>query len=495
MKKREVTSNKVVRASDWNTDYSSYVRRWLVTAWWTMKHVRLFDALLFLPRLLLRGVVWIARYLWGASLRDLLLLLPRLVWALLGRTLRVSRISTALLGALAGAALYGLIVLSPLRPIVRDAVTTVIADKLAGSAMPLVVCDAFFAEGREDCQVTYSHGLPMNYWGVVTNSAYLVERAVNIVGLFEVDRIVGIAEIPEVIYARPVISSSSVHLGGQTDCNSWVMANERYFTFDAWNDARDVQTTLTHELIHNQDGYFCDTPVPPPSDCKIVEVYGQTYYRCQSPRALEAMKLWLQDRSVWVESHTSAATVEALAAQCRVGDPVACRAFWDDVKGTSARSLYVELNQARLGFLYEPFMNALVRSRDEAKAADHAYRDYALSGPGGLAAREAIIAKYYHMPWVTYIVPGIVDNARLNTGNVGLFSGNFDAYRVILGMPYDDTQRMFTPVGVAFLRLMTAGAWRGPVDTGGLPQPQVVVVNGQQLLPTRWNVNYHGLAQ
>src|SRR3990172_2613972 len=90
-----------------------------------LREITLLGALTFLPGLVLRVLAWVGLYLWRASLRDLLLILPRLAWFLLGQVLRINRISVALIGAVVGVAWYGLFVLSPLRPIVRDALMVV----------------------------------------------------------------------------------------------------------------------------------------------------------------------------------------------------------------------------------------------------------------------------------------------------------------------------------------------------------------------------------
>ena len=429
----------------------------------------------------------VLRFVAGLSILDVVALPFWLVLRILG-WLTVRRLTAIVVGAILGTAWFSLFILSPLRPIVRDAVVVVVADKLSGAPRPLTMCDAQFAGGREDCDLVYSRSAPFNpatQWGLVTNSPYLTEMAVNIIPVFVTDNMVSIPEIPTNIYFQPLITADSFHLGGKTDCASYVMANERYITVSAWNDERDILVTVTHELLHNQDGNFCSSPVPLPEGCVIVNEAGRRYYSCEQD-AVPVLNEWIANRSIWVESHTSSGTVEALAAQCSAGSGLACASFWDNVKGMASGSLRTELNGIGLGGLYDPFLDLFVRSRTESRQADKSMRDYTINGPEGYKQRMEIIAKYYAMPWNVYVVPGIANGALLDTGNLTrvMIPGGEKIYLVMLGMPYDDSQLMFGPVGRMFLRAMTIGSLPGSFSVGGeLPSQIPELLDGRLLFP------------
>src|SRR3990172_5304901 len=349
-------------------------------------------------------------------------------------------------------------------------------------------CSRCFDGGREDCDLVYSRSAPFNpatQWGLVTNSPYLTEAAVNIIPVFVTDNMVSVPEIPTNIYFQPLITADSFHLGGRTDCENYVMTNERYITLSAWNDERDILTTLTHELLHNQDGNFCNTPVPLPEGCVIISEGGRRYYSCEHG-AVPALNEWLENRSVRVESHTASGTVEALAAQCSAGSGLACASFWDNIKGLASGSLRTELNGIGLWGLFDPFLDLFVRSRTESRQADKSMRDYTINGPEGYKQRMEIIAKYYAMPWNVYVVPGIANGALLDTGNLTrvMIPGGEKIYLVVLGMPYDDSQLMFGPVGRMFLRAMTIGSLPGSFSVGGeLPSQIPELLDGRLLFP------------
>lgn len=347
------------------------------------------------------------------------------------------RLIDILVAALVVAAAYGILradvwLFRAGRPIARDLVVSVVADKLAGPDVPLRACDLIIV--RDDCDVVYARSAildPETQWGLVTNMPYLAELASKIVPLFPYEGLVAVPAMPSAIYFYPLSDESSFHIGGRTDCVSQVMLNERYITFGPWNDAREIQSTLTHELIHDQLGNFC--------------VYDEEPGMPNSPA-------WSERRSVWVEQHTESATVEVLAAQCRYGDKIACGAFWQTIAALSRGSLYTELREARLGFLYEPLMDLLTRDKGERWRAEKSLRHYRGMGPSGVAARDLIIEKYQAGPWLVYVLPGIVRGTPLDTGNEGpAYDSAGNAYTVILGMPFDDTWLMFGWAGRAFL--------------------------------------------
>ena len=107
-------------------------------------------------------------------------------------------------------------------------------------------------------------------------------------------------------------------------------------------------------------------------------------------------------------------------------------------------------------------MDLFVRSRVESRQADKSMRDYTINGPEGYKQRMAIIAKYYAMPWNVYVVPGIVNGALLDTGNLtrAMIPDGEKVYLVVLGMPYDDTRKMMGLLR-PFIWVLTVGQFQG----------------------------------
>lgn len=366
------------------------------------------------------------------SARDVVLRF--LGWLTAGRMLSI------LSGAVVGAAWFLFYVRGPARPILRDLAITVIADKLAGNEMPLRLCDATYAAGRSDCDLVYTRSEAIDeatQWGQVTNSPYLTDLARQIIPYYVQEGVTDslsfgsmIIEpsIPVSIAFVPLIDDNAFHLLGQTN-GFQVILNERYLTFSAWNDERGILSTLVHEMIHDQGGNFL---FPPSAE-------------------------WdLGSRSVWVEQHTQSATTEILASMCRMGERVACRAFWMSVGDAARGSYFTELSRAHLGWLYHPTMDLLTRSRTESIRAEKNDR-YWRNLPGGIAQRDAIIAKYQRGPWTNYILPGVVYGIPEEAGTDCLVQVGNVIGRTSCIVPFDDTALMFGSFGRFFLWATTIG--------------------------------------
>jgi len=323
----------------------------------------------------------------------------------------------------------------PIRPILRDATIVFVSDKLAGGDIPFTTCNTndSVCLGSEDILYAKSaptEGGPYLQWGLETNSPWFTRFATNTIAFFDYENITNDPRAPGQIIFIPLFTDSSFHLGGRTDCDKSIIVNERYLTWEGWNDMRDLYVTTTHELIHNQRGNFCNYPKPEPGTPGGV-IWSD----------------WVNKRSQWVETHTSAATTEVLAAMCRYGDKVACRAFWNDINASARGSLYTRLKQNHLGFLFDPFMNLFVRTHDEALRAEKADRFWRMGGGDGVQEKDAIVQKYQQFPWEEYILPGVLYGIPLDTGNLDrIIIGNGHIVTTVLGMPFDDSAAMFGPV-------------------------------------------------
>jgi len=393
-----------------------------------------------------------------ASVRLLDVLVRPSQWLYRVITLRILLIAIVLFGIYKADAWF----LTSGRPVIRDAVIMWLADKMAGGNMPLRICDAQFAEGREDCDLVYSRSDeldPGTQWGLVTNSPYLTDWTTKILANFTTENIIwGRARGPLMVAFVPRYDPSSFHVSGQTDCSSFATINERHITFESWNDEKDIISTLTHELIHYQLGNFCVDPRPLPETCVFVnDASGKRVaVACKPFTAVKRMEVdqWFMDSSVWVESHTESATIEVLAAMCRRngGQGVECRAFWNSLGGMARGSLYSELKLAGLGFMYEPIRDVLVYNKAETVVADKSFHDYSQYGEEGIAEFDGIVYRYRYMPWNRYVVPGIISWVPLDTGNRRPMEGRV---WVVMGMLFDDTRLMLGPLGRAFLWAMT----------------------------------------
>jgi len=385
-----------------------------------------------------------------------------IAWQLLD-LITVGRLAAVIAGIAMGLLWFS--VFTTAKPILRDLIVTVAADKMAGPAIPLVACNGDFAMGREDCDLIYTNSDPLCpncHWGIVTNSNYLNTLARMTIPYYEQEGLVQNLYfmgyqiwpwVPRSIAFIPMFNADSFHLLGQTNGND-VILNERVLYFEAWNDARSIRETLTHEMIHDQGGYFFNYPEPLPETC--IFMGGGIY--CKTPISMEKIAEvyeWLENSSVWVEQHTQSATIEVLAAECRMSEENACGAFWLAIGDAARGSLYTELHQIGLGFLYDPLMSVLIRNQSERVRAEKMNR-YWQGLDGGAAQRDAIIAKYQAGPWLNYVLPGVLYGQLEQAGTPKLLIFAAGARGMTTNsFPFDDTALMFGPVGRTFLWLMT----------------------------------------
>ena len=183
---------------------------------------------------------------------------------------------------------------------------------------------------------------------------------------------------------------------------------------------------------------------------------------CKNPVSQEtydAVMMWFADYSVWVEQHTQSATIEVLAAKCLKGEAsYSCGSFWAAIGDAARGSLFTELNNAGVGFLYDPLMNILVRNRTETVQVEKSNRDWV----GQEDQRDAIIKKYQAGPWLNYVLPGIIYGQLENAGTITVIPMWKDRWGITSNLfAFDDSAVLFGPAGRAFLWLTTVGTPTG----------------------------------
>lgn len=240
---------------------------------------------------------------------------------------------------------------------------------------------------------------PKETWQVRTNSHYLVEWAAVIVPFYEYESITAKADYPTEALFVPQHGGQSFHLLGQAACNPNVVRyNLRITQDDRYRDERLMLSTMVHEMIHIQDGNFCNETV--------------------------------QER----EAHTQAATLEVLAAMCNYSDDLACAAFWKDLEGFARDSLYTRMRHFfGTSSVYDAIANFLWRDSSKEAAVRKAMRYWA-SDPVEL---YRIIEDYGYYPWNKYVIPG-VQGRYMNTGNKAAIPAQ-PWKSVVIGTPFDDT--------------------------------------------------------
>lgn len=305
--------------------------------------------------------------------------------------------------------------------IVRDTVFALYADSMVGD--PVVPSSIYYSDIGEygATIVTFDYvdknGNPYTFevdfldsalyesdstWDSLTNSKWLARQARLIVPLLSYEKLVQEANYPGLVAFLPYSGSRSLHVGGSADL-SWiygfvVMINERYL-LPPDTDLVEVYAILVHELIHIQGGLF------------------------------------LRGSSESLEAYTSAATLEVLAALCNEGQPLACEAFWLDMKTFARRSLDYNTSVLGIGWYYDWFSNTFMRDDVQVGQARHRDRYWQ-------EHREEemdIIRKYGYLPWIQKVIPGFTGGRQweLKTGNtVSEFGGRTFA----LSMPWDDTK-------------------------------------------------------
>jgi hypothetical protein len=276
------------------------------------------------------------------------------------------------------------------KPLIRDFVIANVAHIRAGEPIPFEEDEPGYTRERAID--------PPNYlltYQIQSNSFWMAEYARLIVPYFGYEFVTPNPRYPKIMGAIPFQASESFHIGGRMIPvqGGIVLLNERYFLDERWNDKRRALGVLVHELVHVQGGAY------------------------------------LQGESWELESATSIATLEVLAAMCNYGDTLACPAFWRNVEHFARTSLKLKLQASGLGGLYTFWANTFWRDDYEQDAFEKSMRFWE-NDPETL---KAIYFKYNLVPW-NVVVNGVATGDKLNTKHA-----NCDSYGCyVIGMPFDD---------------------------------------------------------
>lgn len=240
--------------------------------------------------------------------------------------------------------------------------------------------------------------LPPNItWSMECNSDWACEYSRRIVPFAHYEKLARFGTYVKTIGFVPFSNNENFHIAGRmlpTANGYTVLMNERFFTDPEWNDARKALETLVHELVHAQGGNF---------------LYGT---------------------SESLESKTSIATIEVLAAMCNYGDPLACDAFWLEIHGLARTSLSIGLEEKGLKGVYDFIANLLWRDDVQQRAYEKSMRHWS-SDPGQLLA----IRKKYSLVPYKFMIDAVNNGLLMDTGNKDECTKGCK----ILGMPMDDT--------------------------------------------------------
>ena len=285
------------------------------------------------------------------------------------------------------------------QPLVRDFYVANYAHVRAGDPVPFTEDIAEWTGGfKIDRDNIYTFGME-------SNSIWVANYVRQIVPYMTYENVIAQAIYPAAANVVPFGNTNSFHVAGRMiPQDSIVFLNERYFLDDKWNDQRRALETLVHELVHIQRGNF---------------IYGT---------------------SAELESATSAATTEILAAMCLYGDELACQSFWYEIEHLARSSLLVQLDNLGAQNLYELWANTFWRDSADVDAYLKAMRFWADS-PADLMA---IRVKYSLVPWMD-IIYGVTRGISLDTGNpLCILEGGYETSPTwtckVIGMPFDDTR-------------------------------------------------------
>ena len=159
---------------------------------------------------------------------------------LVGKILLVQVLVAEILAVLIlGGALAGRVfVLTPL----RDMAVAMVADHLAGEAIPL--------------DAPHSYDALFRVYDTITNSKLMGEWAYQILPFFAIESISNGNRYPRTVLLAPNVAQRSFVVAGTAHCEEGeVWLNDRFL-----DDRAQMLATLTHELIHIQMGNFCVMP-------------------------------------------------------------------------------------------------------------------------------------------------------------------------------------------------------------------------------------------
>jgi len=291
--------------------------------------------------------------------------------------------------------------------VLRDAVIVLVAHARAGDDIPIT--DVDYAGGT-----TYYLD---STWGILTNSLWLVRQTTMIVPLLVYEGVGG-GRYPVEVFFAPYRGNRSFHVSGSTNCEQsapdapitcWVMLNERLVLDPGWSDMRGLLATLVHEIIHDQGGRFLDDPDVTDWDTK----------------------------SAHLESKTSAATIEVLAAWCNKRNELACKAFWAEIESMARVTLRYRLREAP--WLYDLFSNIFLRDGAEEREARKNNRFWSAHQ----AELYDIMLKYSVDPWEGHVLSAMKYGRPLNTGVPVHVDENTYKY---LNLYFDDTYDLLGPL-------------------------------------------------
>jgi hypothetical protein len=231
-------------------------------------------------------------------------------------------------------------------------------------------------------------------WEIETNSEWLVDYTNAIVPLLVYEKIgVGNGVYPQAVVFTPYTGARSFHVSGSMiPVYNVVAINERHVLDSFWNDQRETLITLVHELVHVQGGVF------------------------------------VAGASAQLEAHTSAATFEALAAMCNLGDQLACASFWRNVEMTARNDLRARYAAMGRDDLYRNIAAVLWQDKIEEDYTEKKARFWSEN----YTEFVGLLYKYDTVPWREMLIPGVLspNTWRMDTEMV------YD--RVYVGMPFDD---------------------------------------------------------
>ena len=281
------------------------------------------------------------------------------------------------------------------QPLIRDFIVANVAHSKAG--LPVPFDDAVYLRGMRtdpDDAVGY---------GIESNNLWMLDQTRLIVPYFYYEKVSAQGLYPAAVGSTPMYNDESFHIAGRmiSDPTGYIaLLNERLFIDNRWNDQRKALEVLVHELVHVQGGNY---------------LYGT---------------------SEELESATSIATVETLAAMCNYSHEIACEAFWLEVESLARSSLLVGLQDIGYGHLYERWAKLFWRTPQEQIEYDKSIRRWS-DDPETL---YIIRTKYQLIPWDT-ILENVPVSGRANTG----FRVCDDFACRVLGMPFDDIAYLFQP--------------------------------------------------
>jgi hypothetical protein len=315
---------------------------------------------------------------------------------LVGRIRRTRPVVFVILALFAASLVVG-IVGNNNRSIVRDFIIANIAHVESGDVI----------EFGED-EGGYIRGLPLNEdysYSIKTNSTWVSDYVRLIVPYMYYEGLTSFPAYPMVAAVVPMLGNDSFHVAGRMIpkvASYDIFLNERIILDARWGDKRMALEVLVHELVHGQRGAF------------------------------------IMGGSEALESATSTATMEVLAAMCNYGDDLACRSFWWELENLSRTSLLLALQEKGLLPLYEAWADIFWRDGTEIVAYHKGMRRWA-EDPLQLATLRK---KYSKIPY-DRIVAVMTEGYVLNTMNKQCVQVGATAYAqnqtcMIMGLEFDD---------------------------------------------------------